>query len=1345
MLRAGRYLWLGLLAGCLGGEITYDDAGLALVRVDAPDLSPLADQLVHTEHATSFALRNEGPLSAEGLRAELIQPEGGPFRLSAADCGASLASQGSCRYSLGYAPTTTGPHTAVVKVTYLDGFGSQSFEFPVEGSAGHVARLKIEEGYDADLGVLAPGHETSRTFWVLNEGNLAARSLAGKRSGDGEINFLGGRFPGTGGTCGDTLKAGERCALVAGLKPTTYRNHLNSLFVEYFNGQGVDRAGADFKAISADIAPELVFFGSSQISYPATLASLESEKSFRIVNSGYARARDIRVELPPDFHVGTKTCDLAELPVAQECEITLLFRPTQAGAQSHDFHVTYSDGASRRSITGTLSGIGRSPGRFDFLSYATSAPLTVADFGIVGVNTIPSLRVVLRNSGDVGIKDFAFGSAPSPFRIASHNCGTEIDAGATCLLTLEAQAVTAGAITASLRLDFHDGTRATHANLALAATAREIGVLSWDGIATNYTFTRTLVGAVRGHTLSLRNGGLADATNISWSFAPNSLRIKGGTWPGTGGNCPAAPFTLAAQSSCTVEVEFAPTARGATAATLTMNYYDGEKANSRRLDLMGTGQDDAHLIFSEGNLVERPNPTNFGAISRYPENMVLPIMIQNSGEVTATAVDLSLADGAKVAFLRSHELWTCGASVGGGSTGGCLAWISIDRSADGDFTEEVIVRYKMSNGVDAEARLALEFSVGPHGLLLSDPFVAPLNGITTFEVGNAPQGGATLTTLTFRNAGAGAISSLAFEGIEGFFAVVPGGTTCGANLAAGASCGLQVRFSPTGLTTQNDLFTIRYQDGAKEVVIPSQLRATGLRPAVLTITEAPLFDFGFVVRGNQSTKNLTVRNTGGWTATTMSLTALSAPYTLQTTCGASLAPNTTCSAQVTFAPTDIGVEHLATLQVNYNDGRSAITSERPLRGVGEPPLHQHRGWTEIFALGAEVTRGNVSASDRRVTLRWNAMIPEAESLTAYAVFRTTTKGVYDWSLPLDAAVDMNLRNFTDSSVSPGTVYYYTVRPIVLGYPSRSLDNFAEVRVVVPPDNMALVHRWMANQLFCARIGASAIRNQNFRCSYDGPGSVEGYYDFGRDLIVDRFELGADLSSRSRQLPAAGLSQVSAQAACTAMSGIALTGIASSAYAKRLLKRSEHYLASAWADNLSALDIQDRQGGATASDFCNGNGSSLEATGSNLSCVSRFGISDAAGNAWEWVSDRVNSGVGLSGSEHKLDPNNTDLDGRSLLDIGNRFLTTTECFSPFLGLPIPRVGASCPNGSLETSTTPLPLLANGYFLAPPTNGAAFPIVGGSFNSATTYPSIATTAFMVATFAGAGARCGFTVDP
>ena len=141
-----------------------------------------------------------------------------------------------------------------------------------------------------------------------------------------------------------------------------------------------------------------------------------------------------------------------------------------------------------------------------------------------------------------------------------------------------------------------------------------------------------------------------------------------------------------------------------------------------------------------------------------------------------------------------------------------------------------------------------------------------------------------------------------------------------------------------------------------------------------------------------------------------------------------------------------------------------------------------------------------------------------------------------------SVVSSNLATFTDYSVAIATgekfgstyvtkterarVYWYKVVPVYQGAELEYEDELSNpqhiIRVLLPPPNMALVHRWIANRTMCKEMNKPINKEAggHYTCDYLGLGSSpksipwvvgQGVYDLGGDLLVDRFELGCNFT------------------------------------------------------------------------------------------------------------------------------------------------------------------------------------------------------------------------------------------
>jgi hypothetical protein len=140
------------------------------------------------------------------------------------------------------------------------------------------------------------------------------------------------------------------------------------------------------------------------------------------------------------------------------------------------------------------------------------------------------------------------------------------------------------------------------------------------------------------------------------------------------------------------------------------------------------------------------------------------------------------------------------------------------------------------------------------------------------------------------------------------------------------------------------------------------------------------------------------------------------------------------------------------------------------------------------------------------------MTSTSATATSYTLYRSTTSGGENYTSPLATGISATTLTYTDSSVSPNTTYYYVVRPVVgstIQVPTATAD--AEIKIMVPPTNMSLVHRWIANWEMCSNLmGRTIDRANNYRCAYVGPGNDgSGHYDLGHNQFWDTYEVGCN--------------------------------------------------------------------------------------------------------------------------------------------------------------------------------------------------------------------------------------------
>jgi hypothetical protein len=188
-------------------------------------------------------------------------------------------------------------------------------------------------------------------------------------------------------------------------------------------------------------------------------------------------------------------------------------------------------------------------------------------------------------------------------------------------------------------------------------------------------------------------------------------------------------------------------------------------------------------------------------------------------------------------------------------------------------------------------------------------------------------------TLTLKNTGANplAIGSIGPQGLNApSFAAAS--TTCGATLAAAASCSIDVVFRPTvsGVLT-GSLAVVDDATGSPQV---ATLKGTATAPKV-SLTPATLTFASTSVGSTSSSQTVTLKNTG---TATLSIASISVGGTNGTSfivpvnnCGSALAVGASCTLSVALKPTKTGT---LTGTLSVADDAAASPQKVTLKGTG---------------------------------------------------------------------------------------------------------------------------------------------------------------------------------------------------------------------------------------------------------------------------------------------------------------------------------------------------------------------------------------------------------------------------
>jgi hypothetical protein len=491
---------------------------------------------------------------------------------------------------------------------------------------------------------------------------------------------------------------------------------------------------------------------------------------------------------------------------------------------------------------------------------SVSVAPTSLTFGSQAVGTSSSAQsVTIENTGTLALAPTSI-AVTGDFTETDNCVNQSIPAGSSCAIQLQFVPSAIGARSGTLT--FYANIQGGQMQIDLSGTGVANGAVTLSPNPLSF-------GQVEAGSSLLLSVTAANAFSTSVPIA--SLTITG---PFAIATNSCGTTALAANADCQIQVSFNPTSAGPATGVLTL--VDG--AGTQSIQLSGTGLGAPTDALS-------PTSLNFAATVVGQASSPQTVTLTNSGGVPLTSISVSVSSGFEVsnncttqlAANSSCSLQVQFAPVSAGSQNGALTVSDILR------TQTVaLAGAGLAPGVISVSPSSLSF-------LNQQPGVAsPPQTLTITNTGGAP-----IANLDFAFTGAAAASySL-------------GAVTCGATLAAGASCTAQVIFTPSGTGPVSAALNISSSTlGVQAVAVP--LNGSGTVSGSLTVSPS-LIAFGVAGVGQSSTaQSVTLTNSTTSTIPSVSL-AVSSPFSLATnSCTGSLAPGANCTAPVVFSPTATG-------------------------------------------------------------------------------------------------------------------------------------------------------------------------------------------------------------------------------------------------------------------------------------------------------------------------------------------------------------------------------------------------------------------------------------------------------
>jgi hypothetical protein len=454
------------------------------------------------------------------------------------------------------------------------------------------------------------------------------------------------------------------------------------------------------------------------------------------------------------------------------------------------------------------------------------------------------------------------------------------------------------------------------------------------------TFASQIVGSSStAQTVTVKNTGSA-------ALMPNWITARGDF--SETDDCLDA--TLAAGSSCAIQVVFTPTATGSRTGILTIGAnVDG---GDLTVALSGTGT-------AAGPVSMSPASIDFGSWEVGTTSTALQVTANNS---SSQAVAFTSAITGPFTIASN----ACGSSIPAASA--CNLTLTFTPVKTGAATGALT--FTDANGTQTIALTGMGLAL-PTDDLSATSLTFPGTVVGQLSAAQA---------VTLANNGGVLLTSVAVS-VSGPFRQT---NACTANLAPNSNCAISVVYAPTQTGSQTGTLTV--SDLLKTQTVA--LNGTGIAAAVIGVSPASLSFTGQQVGEASAPQTLTVSNTGGSPMANVGfqITGLSAArFSLgTTTCGATLANGSSCTVQVIFTPAAAGGA-TASLAVSSSTAGVAAVSV-PLNGAGQTANGLNVSPAQIvFAI---VAPGNSSAA-QTVTITNGGSAVNSMTLTATQPFSLT--------------------------------------------------------------------------------------------------------------------------------------------------------------------------------------------------------------------------------------------------------------------------------------------------------------------------------------------------------------------
>lgn len=587
-------------------------------------------------------------------------------------------------------------------------------------------------------------------------------------------------------------------------------------------------------------------------------------QTISVRNSGETPVTRITATVGAPFSVDPRGC--VALAPGASCLMSATFLPISAGPAAATLFLDSAEG-----VTGTAQFIGNSVALIDDVEL-TDSGWFFGHWAIGDTSPIKQLGILNKGTGPVTITQLYLVNGHSDFDMR-HTCGAQLPPGESCIVTADFSPTVLGERIGAFRIKRADGAIRDVWMLGYGAEFSDPDAPPLAGgglsVADRLDFGEMMAGtpnnAIR--TLTVANTGAVP-------LALDSMSLDAAGDPGFTMDSSACPAELRAYETCSILLGFNPPTVGIYSTTLTANATN--PASTRVTHIMGEGV----AALGNATLTASETSIDFGETGwRAPVDRT--VTLTNAGP-DAAHVQYTYATNARNFVVTEG----CDRPIAAGDS--CTLKIQFTAVTPERSSGDLVISAKtgqsivipltghVPSGVAELSSVALAIPGTPVGE------TSPVHSFLVRNIGSAP--------LNVNGIGLDNASEFGMN------------NACGAALAPGESCQVDVNFSPYIGGTREATLTIVTNDHLYPL---STVRIRGLGIDGYLVATPAGTDFGAVRVGSTEQRTITVSNPGdgGVRFTGIGVGGAGGGLTQNNDCGTILLRGTSCSVVLQFAPT----------------------------------------------------------------------------------------------------------------------------------------------------------------------------------------------------------------------------------------------------------------------------------------------------------------------------------------------------------------------------------------------------------------------------------------------------------